>query len=84
MRIYSKSDGYSGHALTNPTVPAEYLNNKSGKVCLERHVVVGSGSVILPCVSIKEGNSVETLSLVQKNLDEWGVYFGAQAKRLKS
>ncbi len=84
VRIYSRSDDYSGHSLTNPTVPAKYTNVKSGPVTLGRHVIVGSGSVILPGVEIGEGSAVGALSLVVKSLSPWGVYFGSPARRLKS
>lgn len=84
VRVYSSTDDYSGAALTNPTVPAAYLNVKSAPVALGRHVIVGSGSVILPGVRIGEGSAVGALSLVQRPLDEWGVYAGAPARRLKA
>ncbi|MFL9884982.1 acyltransferase [Paraburkholderia agricolaris] len=83
VRIYSASDDYSGNALTNPTVPKHLLNVKVAQVSLGRHVVVGSGSVILPGCSIGEGSSVGALSLVTKSLSPWGIYFGAPAKRLR-
>lgn len=44
---------------------------------------IGSGSVFLPQVIIGEGSSVGALSLVNKSLDDWGVYFGSPAKKLK-
>lgn len=81
--IYSRSDDYSGRHLTNPTVPGKYLGISRGAVTLGRHVIVGSGSVILPGVTIGEGSSVGALSLVSRSLDAWGVYFGCPAKRLK-
>ena len=83
VRVYSASDDYSGTALTNPTVPWRYLNLKVEAVRLERHVIVGSGTVILPGCTIGEGSSVGAMSLVTKNLDPWGVYFGTPVKRLK-
>lgn len=83
VNIYSCSDDYSGKSLTNPTVPHEYLNVTSAPVSLGKHVIVGSGSVILPGVDIGEGASVGALSLVTKSLDAWGVYCGLPAKRLK-
>ena len=82
--IYSGTDDYSGASLTNPTVPKKYLNVKYAPVILEKHVIVGSGSVILPGVTIGQGSSVGALSLVTKSLDEWGVYFGAPAKKIKT
>jgi acetyltransferase-like isoleucine patch superfamily enzyme len=83
-RIYSSTDDYSGNSLTNPTVPHQYLKLTIAAVTLEKHVIVGSGSVILPGVTIGEGSSVGALSLVTKSLDSWGVYFGSPARLLKA
>ncbi|MET4695177.1 acyltransferase [Endozoicomonas lisbonensis] len=83
VRIYSRTDDYSGKYLTNPTVPAEYTGISKGTVRLGKHVIVGSGSVILPNVTVGEGSSIGAQSLVTKNLEEWGVFFGSPAKRLK-
>lgn len=82
VRIYSRSDDYSGEFLTNPTVPAEFTRAESGRVVLQRHVIVGSGSVILPGVTIGTGSSVGALSLVTKDLAAWGMYFGSPVRRL--
>ena len=84
VRIYSGTDDYTGQALTNPTVPSKYQKLHIAPVVLEKHVIIGSGSVILPGVVIGEGSSVGALSLVTKTLDSWGVYFGSPAKRLKA
>ena len=84
VRIYSRTDDYSGNHLTNPTVPERYTGVTGGTVALGRHVIIGSGAVILPKVTIGDGSSVGALSLVTKNLDPWGVYAGCPAKRLKS
>lgn len=83
VKVYSKTDDYSGMSLTNPTVPTEYTNVIGGKVEISRHVIVGSGTVILPKVSIGEGSSIGAQSLVTKSLDEWFVYFGCPVKKLK-
>lgn len=83
VRIYSRTDDYSGKYLTNPTVPTQFTGVKEGPVKLERHVIIGSGSVILPDVTIGEGSAVGALSLVTKSLESWGVYFGSPARRLK-
>jgi acetyltransferase-like isoleucine patch superfamily enzyme len=84
VMIFSGSDDYSGKKLTNPMVDKLYTGGKYGKVTLRRHVIIGANSVVLPTVTINEGSSVGALSLVNKNLDPWGVYFGIPAKRLKS
>lgn len=84
VKIYSRSDDYSGRHLTNPTVPARYTAVTEGEVTLGRHVIVGSGSVILPRVTIGEGSAIGALSLVSTSVEAWGVYFGSPAKRLKA
>jgi galactoside O-acetyltransferase len=82
VRIYGKSDDYTGEYLTNPTVPEKFTGITCGTVTLKRHVIIGTGTVILPNVTIGEGSSVGALSLVNKSLDPWGVYCGAPARRL--
>jgi len=84
VKIYSGTDDYSGKFLTNPTVPQKFTKVKLASVSLGQHVIVGSGSVILPGVTIGVGSSIGALSLVTKSLDEWGVYFGSPVKRLKA
>lgn len=83
VRIYSVSDDYSGAALTNPTVPLPYSNPTIAPVYLDRHVIIGSGSVVLPGVHIGEGSAVGALSLVIKSLEPWGIYAGAPVRRIK-
>ncbi|MFZ5876936.1 MAG: acyltransferase [Nitrospirota bacterium] len=83
VRIYSRTDDYTGKHLTNPTVPEKYTGITSGAVTLGRHVIIGSGSVILPRVSIGEGSSVGALSFVHKSLEPWGIFFGSPVQRLK-
>jgi acetyltransferase-like isoleucine patch superfamily enzyme len=83
VRVYSASDDYSGAALTNPTVPRRHLNAKVAPVRLSKHVIAGSGMVILPGCTIGERSSLGAMSLVTKHLAPWGVYFGSPAKRLK-
>lgn len=81
--IYAESDDYSGEHLTNPTVPQQYLGVHGEKVILEKHVIVGSGTTILPGVELKEGCAVGSMSLVNQSLDAWGIYAGIPCHRLK-
>jgi len=84
VRVYSATDDYSGASLTNPTVPARYTTARTAPVLLGRHVIIGSGSVVLPGVSIGDGASVGALSVVNRSLDGWTVYAGCPAKPLKA
>lgn len=83
VAIYSSSDDYSGAVLTNPTVPSEFTGVTHAPVFLGKHVIVGSGSVILPGVTLEEGVAVGALSLVQKNCEAFGIYAGNPARRIK-
>jgi len=78
--IYAVSDDYSGEYMTNPTVPDAYRHIISGKVVVGRHVVIGTGSTILPGVTIAEGCSVGAMSLVNKSTEPWKIYIGIPAK----
>lgn len=83
VSIYSSSDDYSGATMTNPTVPDKYKNVQHAPVFLGRHVIVGSGTVILPGICIEEGVAVGALSLVTKDCLAFGSYAGNPAKRIK-
>lgn len=83
VSIYSSSDDYSGATMTNPTVPSEYTGVTHADVFLGKHVIVGSGSVILPGVTLEEGVAVGALSLVTKRCEAFGIYAGNPARRIK-
>lgn len=83
VAVYSSSDDYSGEFLTNPTVPEEYTNVDTAPIYFGEHALIGSGSVVLPGVHIGVGVAVGALSLITKNLNEWQIYSGVPAKRLK-
>jgi len=82
VKLYSKSDDYSGKSLTNSTIPEKYKNIQKGKITLNEHVIIGANSIILPNVTIDTGVSVGALSLVATNLESWNIYFGNPLKRL--
>lgn len=81
--VFSQSDDYTGQAMTNPTVPVEFKRETKKAVHIGRHCIIGTGSIVLPGVTLAEGCSVGAMSMVTKSTQEWGVYFGVPAKRLK-
>ena len=82
VRIYTASDDYTGRHLTNPTVPEEFTGVKMAPISLGRHVIIGSGSVILPGCSIGDGSAIGALSVVTKPVPEWEIHSGQPARRL--
>jgi galactoside O-acetyltransferase len=82
VRIYSASDDYSGESMTNPTLPTHLTNVYRAEIIIEEHVIIGSGSVILPGVVLRRGTAIGALSLVKKSTDEFTIYAGSPAKRI--
>lgn len=81
--IYAVSDDYSGESMTNPMIPDKYKNVIRKTVVINKHVIIGSGSTVLPGVTLGEGTSVGAMSLVNKSTEPWGIYVGIPAKFIK-
>jgi acetyltransferase-like isoleucine patch superfamily enzyme len=82
--VFTQSDDYGGRTLTNPTVPDKYKREIKKAIVIGRHSIVGTSSLIFPGVVLAEGTSVGGLSMVTKSTEEWSVYFGSPAKRIKT
>jgi len=78
--IYSQNDDYSGDFMTNPMIPAKYTHVQGGEVRIEKHVIIGAGSVVLPGLTIGEGACIGAMSLVKSNAEAWMVYAGVPVK----
>lgn len=83
VKIFSQSDDYSGTSMVNSLIPKKYKLETFAPVVLEKQVIIGAGSMVLPGVIIAEGCSVGAMSLVTKSTNAWGVYCGIPAKRFK-
>lgn len=81
--ILSSSDDFSGDFLVGPCIPSEFTNVKSAPVKLMKHCVIGTGSTILPNVTINEGAAVGAMSLVKDDVDEFDIVVGIPAKKVK-
>ena len=81
--IYTASDDYTEGYMTNPTVDEKYKKIKSGDVVLKKHTIVGSGSTILPGVTLEFATSVGAHSLVNKSSKPFDLLFGSPAKFIK-
>lgn len=78
------SDDYLS-GIATPMVPLEYKGDvKIGKIILNKHCIVGSGSVVLPDVIFEKGACLGALSLANKNLTEYALFAGIPAKKIKS
>lgn len=80
VAIYSSTDDFTGEAMTNPMVPAHFTNVTSAPVYIGRHVVIGTGSVVLPGCVLAEGVAVGALSMVNRSCEAFGIYAGVPAR----
>ncbi len=83
VTVYSSNDDYSGEYMTNPTVDSRFTHVYSAPVTIGEHVIVGSGSIILPGVTLGEGVSIGALSLVNKDCEAFKIYAGTPVRYLK-
>jgi galactoside O-acetyltransferase len=81
--IYSLSDDFSGDCLIGVMVPEKFRKVIYAEVKIEKYCQVGSHSIVLPGVNLSEGCVVGAASLVNKSLEEWTIYAGVPAKRIK-
>lgn len=83
VHVFTQSDDYSGKTMTNPNVYKRYRDVKSKIIYVGKHSIVGAGSIIMPGVELREGTSVGAMSLVRKSTEEWSIYVGNPARKLK-
>jgi len=83
VSVYSSSDDYSGNTMTNPMIPDDYKAVIHKDVFMDKHVIIGCGSVILPGVALSQGVAVGALSLVTTDCDAFSIYAGIPACKIK-
>lgn len=77
------SDDYIS-GIASPMVPLKFKGNvQIGHIVIGKHSIVGANSVVLPNVIFGTGSSAGALSLVKDNLEEWSLYAGIPAKKIK-
>ncbi len=86
-RVISGTDDFLGDGIPAPAIPPvishKYRKVTRSLVHLKRHSLLGTNVVVFPGVTIGEGAVVGAGSVVTRDLDPWGVYIGAPAKRVK-
>ncbi|MCI9296572.1 MAG: acyltransferase [Lachnospiraceae bacterium] len=82
VTIYSVNDDYSGETLTNPMICDEYKNVHSEAVKIEKHVIIGSTSVILPGVNLAEGSAFGSFSFINHDSEAWSINAGIPFQKI--
>jgi acetyltransferase-like isoleucine patch superfamily enzyme len=77
------SDDYND-GIATPMVPLEYKASAiMGTIKIGRHCIIGSGSVVLPNITVYDGACAGALSLINRDLEEWTLYAGIPAKKIR-
>ncbi|WP_305815692.1 acyltransferase [Photobacterium leiognathi] len=82
VAIYSSSDDFSGDWMTNPTIPERYTNVYSQPVLIGKHVIIGTGSTILPGVQLSDCCAVGAMSLVKNSYPEFTIVCGVPSRKV--
>lgn len=83
VRLFTASADYSGNFFTNPFPSPEYHRSITGAIVLEKHVIVGGNSVVMPNVTLGEGAAIGALSFVRESVGPWFIYAGNPLKTIK-
>lgn len=83
VMVYSQSDDYSGHFMTNPMLPDGFNNITGGQVTFRKHAIVAAGSIVFPGVTLHQGSAVGAMSLVNSDIPEWSIYAGIPARFIR-
>jgi galactoside O-acetyltransferase len=81
--IYSSSDDYSGEFLFGPTINDKLKRVVSNPVEILDYSIIGANCMIMPGVKISTGVATGAYTFINKSLDEWTVYIGVPARKIK-
>lgn len=78
--IFSSNDDYTGEYMTNPTVPDAYRGAEDAAVIIEKHAILGAGTVVLPGVRIGRSSAIGAGSLVKSDIPPSSLCAGVPAR----
>lgn len=84
VSIYSSNDDYTGEFMTNPMVPVEFTNVSKAPVIINKHVIIGSGSIVLPGVSLGTGVAIGAQSFVRRDCEDFNIYAGNPLRKIRA
>jgi galactoside O-acetyltransferase len=82
-KIFTQSDSFSGDFMIGPTISNEYRKVDGYPLVIEKHSIIGCGTIVLPGSVIEEGVAIGANSLVKGVCKSWNIYAGSPVKFLK-
>ncbi len=86
-RLIAASNDFSAGGLVGPAIPPEYADEAiTADIHMADHVLLGTGTVILPGVHIPEGVSTGAMTVItpRTDLEPWTLYVGAPARPIRA
>lgn len=84
VKIYTTNDDYNGDYLMGPCFPTHLRKITAYPLHVEKYVVIGAGTVILPTTHhIHEGVAIGANSLIRAPCKSWTIYAGSPAKEIR-
>lgn len=83
VKVFTQSDDYHGHTMTNSTIPEKYKNEIKKPTSIGKFSIIGANSIVLPGANLAVGTSVGAMSLITNPTEPWGIYVGSPAKRIR-
>lgn len=84
VALYSASDDYSGDYLIGPVMEEDCLNIIKGQITLQKYVTIGTSATIMPNVNFGEGSVLGAYSMATRDTEEWSIYAGVPARKIKN
>jgi len=82
VSIFSSTDTFMGGYLAGPMVSSQFKKTKHEPVTIGKQVFIGSGSIILPGVTLNDGVSVGALSLIRKSIPQGVLVIGNPPRKI--
>jgi len=80
----SHSNDYSGASMCNLLVPQKCKNETFRVTRIERRVIIGANSVVIPGADVAKGCAIRACSLALYPTEPWGSCLGPPGARVKS
>jgi len=81
--IFSATDDFGGDYLISPMTPDKYTHVMGSPVLLKKFVQIGSGTVIMPGLTLYEGVAIGAMSFVKRSIPVWEIWAGNPLRFIK-
>lgn len=83
VKIFTRTDDYSGEYMTNSTLPNFCTNSLESRVHLRKHTILGTNTIVMPGVVLGEGTATGASTFINSDTQDWSVYAGIPATKIK-